>query len=305
MLRRPGFPSGAAVFISQQMKDPFQHIAVLGPGLLGGSLGMSVKDRFPASEVIAWGRRPEVFPEILSLGAADRATDDVADAVGEADLVVLATPVGIMPSLSERLIPHLRSGVIVTDVGSVKGMVHETTGRIYTRAGIDFIGSHPMAGSEQQGISAARRDLFEDAPLVLTNEEGVSPGRVERLKEFWTALGCRCYEMGAEAHDGSIARISHLPHSLAALCSRVALSPGRERELGRLSGGGFRDTSRVCCGKPEMWTEILLENREALVPLLEEAVRDIRLLQDLLSAEDKDALNRWLTEACLKRNKAL
>lgn len=286
----------------------YRKVTILGAGLLGGSLGLSIRAHMPECHVVAWGRRDKFFSEIIALGAADEVTTDLPLAVQGADLVVFSTPVGVMPVLAQTMKSHLAPGVMVTDVGSVKRVVHEFTAPLLTKAGIDFVGSHPMAGSEKQGISAAREDLFQNAPLVLTNDEGVAEDKVEKLRLFWQRMGCRCYEMQSADHDRSIAQISHLPHVLAAVCAMIAIPEGGERRIGQLSGGGFRDTSRVCSGNPEMWSEILMENREALRPLIESSIGELALLLQLLQSDEPDGtrpLELWLAEARSKREKAL
>lgn len=286
----------------------YRKVTILGAGLLGGSLGLSIRAHMPECRVVAWGRRDKFFSEIIALGAADEVTTDLPRAVQGADLVVFSTPVGVMPVLAQTMKSHLAPGVMVTDVGSVKRVVHEYTAPLLTKAGIDFVGSHPMAGSEKQGISAAREDLFQNAPLVLTNDEGVAEDKVEKLRLFWQRMGCRCYEMQSVDHDRSIAQISHLPHVLAAVCAMIAIPEGGERQIGQLSGGGFRDTSRVCSGNPEMWSEILMENREALRPLIESSIGELALLLQLLQSDEPDGtrpLEHWLAEARSKREKAL
>lgn len=286
----------------------YRKVTILGAGLLGGSLGLSIRAHMPECHVVAWGRRDKFFSEIIALGAADEVTTDLPRAVQGADLVVFSTPVGVMPVLAQTMKSHLAPGVMVTDVGSVKRVVHEFTAPLLTKAGIAFVGSHPMAGSEKQGISAAREDLFQNAPLVLTNDEGVAEDKVEKLRQFWRRMGCRCYEMQSADHDRSIAQISHLPHVLAAVCAMIAIPEGRERQIGQLSGGGFRDTSRVCSGNPEMWSEILMENREALRPLIESSIGELSLLLQLLQSDEPDGtrpLEYWLAEARSKREKAL
>lgn len=285
---------------------PYQKIAILGPGLLGGSLGLAVRARYPDVAVSAWARRSEVLKLIMSAGAADTATNSIPEAVNHADLVVLATPVGAMPQLVADMIPFLKRGAVVTDVGSVKKVVHEKSGRILTAAGFIFIGSHPMAGSEKQGISAAHSDLFKAAPLVLTNNEGAPEEEVCRLTGFWASLGCLCSRMEASEHDRHIAQISHLTHILSALSSRVGLTEGEEEALGVVCGGGFRDTSRVSSGNPDMWCEILVENREALRPLLKKSAEE--LLQVLAYLEGDGSISEmrhWLAEARTKREIAM
>lgn len=282
------------------------HISYLGPGLLGASVGLACREFLPQAQVSAWTRRPELIADILRCGAAHYATTDIAQAVKQADLVILATPVGTMPHLAEQIIPHLKKGAIVTDVGSVKRSVHEHTGKLFTEKNITFIGSHPMAGSEKQGLSAATAQLFQQAPLILTNEEKAPLAAQEFLTQFWTALGCRCYLMTAAQHDTRIAQISHLPHIIAALCTKSALTEENNLSLlGSLAGGGFKDTTRIASGNPHMWQEILRENCTAILPLLTTLKNNITELEDILTQDHASLLENWLLNAKTKRETAL
>ena len=287
------------------MTAPFSRLTYLGPGLLGGSLGMATKQRLPECQVTAWTRKEDLVEPILEKKAADFATTSLEEAIKDAQLVVLAVPVGIMPKLAEQILPFLSPEAIVTDVGSVKDVVHAHTGQIFTQKGHLFIGSHPMAGSEKQGLEAAHARLFEEAPLVLTNEEKAPEEALARLQNFWNLLGCHCHLMSAKDHDKAIGRISHIPHTLAALCAQIALKAGEEKHLGALCGGGFRDTSRVASGNPEMWAEILRENKNALSPLLHQLKDEIDQLEWMLHSPTPTPLKDWLSEAKEKRECAL
>lgn len=277
---------------------PFSSVAVLGPGLLGGSLALAVRDYMPGVSIRLWARRSATLDEARTLGVGSLLTNDIGEAVDGAELVVLATPIGAFRELAERALPSLASTCVVTDVGSVKAYVHRTTGAFLHENGRQFIGSHPMAGSEKQGIGAARADLFRDAGIVLTNDHGAPQHSLNRLKEFWRVLGGRCHEMPAGRHDRTVARISHMPHVLAALAAHNApagdVAPG---DLRRLASTGFRDTTRVCSGAPAMWADILWENDVAIREILTHCADDLRQLIYLLETGDKEAVCRWLTEA--------
>lgn len=226
-------------------------------------------------------------------------TTDFALAVREADLVVLAVPVGVMRGLAERLVESGPvEGLVVTDVGSVKGLPHAQLGAYLREHGVKFIGSHPMAGSEQVGFDAADPELFVGAPCILTNDEDYCDADVNRLVAFWSGLGSRVGVMTADEHDCLVARISHMPHVLAAVCALVALE---DEEDGHFSGGGLRDTSRVAAGDPQMWTEILLENQEAVVGPLRECASAMQRLADLIEEGQEDALATALEEAQRRR----
>lgn len=271
---------------------------------------MATKRRLPQTRVSLWGRRKNILQDALALGVADEASTSVESVLKDADLVVLATPVGVMPDLIRAIIPFIKeSRPLVTDVGSVKGIVHKTVGHPLTQENIPFIGSHPMAGSEKQGLRAASTFLFQKAPLVITNDENIPTALVLKLEHFWETVGCRCFRYSASEHDTLIARVSHLPHTLASLCIDTAIPLDKERELGKLAGNGLRDTTRVASGDPAMWTEILMENKEALLPLLQQMQQSLSHLESILSSTDTqhatDALHTFLKIAKIKRDTTL
>ena len=174
--------------------------------------------------------------------------------------------------VSQALAAGLPGGCLITDVGSVKRAPHLSIPPLLAGRGMDFIGSHPMAGSERTGLAAAAADLFHDAACLLTNDEGAPVARAEALERFWQSVGCRTSWMSAASHDALVARISHLPHIVAASAARICLQNPAD---GRFGGGGLRDTTRVASGNPEMWAEILIENRAALLEPLRETIADL------------------------------
>jgi len=281
------------------MSLDFNKVAVLGGGLLGGSLAMALSIRERGPSVSLWSRREETTARALERGIPG-ATSDLAEAIAGADLIVLAVPVGAMPDLVRRCLEAgLTAQTLVTDVGSVKGMVHATLEPLLEGGGISFIGSHPMAGSEQGGIEAASADLFERAACLLTDDGGAAPDLREKLEEFWKSCGCHTHWMSSASHDDLVARISHLPHVLAAVGAEVALG---QPDDGRFGGGGLRDTTRVAGGDPSMWAEILIENRRALAAPLQEALASLREMLASLEAGDHEAIRQWLVLAKTRRD---
>lgn len=313
-VRAPEHPacSGALTYLPvKNMSEPsrkqlsFSSIAILGPGLLGGSLALAVRAQMPHVHVRLWGRREEPLEYARSSGAAHRASTRMEEVVEGADLVILATPVGVMARLVSGLLPLLKPGALVTDVGSVKGCVHQAVGSALTEVGLAFIGSHPMAGSEKQGMEHATGDLFRDATCILTNDEHVHEDVLLLLQRFWERVGCHCIRMKAADHDSSVARISHIPHALSALCVHAALDGGDVERLGLISAGGFRDTTRVSMGEPSMWAEILTENAPAVLDRLDAALSQLGEVRDCLASGDKEALREWLKAAAESRARAL
>lgn len=266
----------------------FERIAVLGPGLLGGSIGLACQVKGLA-EVRFWGRAEEKLAVLREAGFF--ANRELSEVVAGVDLVVLATPVGFYEGLAEQL-AAIGGNFLVTDVGSVKGVVEATAGRVLREAGISFLGSHPMAGSEQGGFAAARADLFEGATCFVCPDD--EKDKVDELTRFWTSLGCAVTEVMAAEHDQIVARISHLPHALAAVGARVSL---RKPEEGSQGGGGLVDTTRVAAGNPAMWTGIFLENQAAVLCELERAAQELTTLRELIAHEDASGLESWLADA--------
>jgi prephenate dehydrogenase len=274
------------------MNADFPNITILGGGLLGGSLAMALAGKL--HRVRLWARREETAQAARDIGISG-ATNNLADAVQEANLLVLAVPVGSMSALvSQAIDAGLPAGCLVTDVGSVKAAPHREIPPLLTRSGIDFIGSHPMAGSELNGLEAASADLFRNAACLLTNDEGVSSEKAAALECFWQGVGCRTSWMSAAAHDELVARISHLPHIIAASAANICLKNPAD---GNFGGGGLRDTTRVAGGSPEMWAEILMENHAALLDPLRETITDLSNILALLESGDRSAAREWLAAA--------
>ena len=277
---------------------PFASVAVLGPGLLGGSIAKAVRERMPQCELRLWARRREPLEQARRLGITEHTCTDVQEAVLGAQLIILATPIGTFPALVQSMLPAVQPGALITDVGSVKGIVHESIGQPLAESGHFFIGSHPMAGAEKQGLEHARADLLQGATVALTNSQGTPHELVERLAAFWQALGCRTLEMTPARHDRAVARISHMPHVVAALCARSAACGSESPDdLRQLASTGFRDTTRVSSGNPAMWAEILLENATAVHEALEDCTADLQLLATLLKQQDKAGILAWLQQA--------
>jgi prephenate dehydrogenase len=272
-----------------------ESIAVLGPGLLGGSI-LHDAMRLGVPSVRAYARRLEVCQEIDRLSLAHMATTDLARAVHGVSLIVLASPVGAYPQLVQSLLRcPLADDVLITDVGSVKGMVLATAGKLCRAAGRTFIGSHPMAGSEAKGLLSSKARLFEQAACILTPEVDTPPAALQRLTQFWTALGCSVSTMDGARHDEVVARISHMPHLAAVAVTLAAL--GEDTGIAQFAAGGLRDTTRVASGDPDMWREILLENRPAVLAAGRDLQRKLAELLDLLEAEQEMPLMQALETA--------
>jgi prephenate dehydrogenase len=280
----------------------FPKVTLVGVGLLGGSLGLALKRRKLAGRVEGYVRRDASIAECERLGVVDRATTDLLAAVQNADLVVFCTPIAQMPALAEACFPALKAGALVTDVGSVKGVVVAALEPLIAKAGAQFIGSHPMAGAEKTGPAAARADLFEKAVCVVTPGTKTPAKLVRLMEEFWSALGSRTLRLPPDQHDSLVARSSHLPHVLAAELANYVLSPAHPKEQPALCATGFRDTTRIASGSPEMWRDIALANHKHLARALGVVIEDLQEFQRALEAGDAKAMDEFFTTAKHRRD---
>jgi prephenate dehydrogenase len=281
---------------------PFQKITIIGVGLLGGSIGLAAKRRRLAREVAGYVRRPASLKDCEKVGAVDYATTDLLAAVSNADLIILCTPLAQMRSLAERFLPALKRGAIVTDVGSVKaGAVREICGLI-RKAGAHFIGSHPMAGGEEMGVLAARADLFENAICVVTPTTNSNRDALRKAEQFWKSLGGRTLRLAPQLHDQIVSRSSHLPHVVAAVLASQVLNPKSPRQQAVLCANGFRDTTRVASGSPEMWRDIALANRKNLSRSVDAFVAELQKFQRVLKKSDAEEISRYFQTAKNRRD---
>jgi prephenate dehydrogenase len=280
----------------------WQKVTLVGVGLLGGSLGLALKQRRLAGCVHGFVRRESSVSECLGQGAVDEAGLDLARAVRDADLVVFCTPIAQMRSLAEAMAPLLKKGALVTDVGSVKGTVVADLEPLVHHAGGEFVGSHPMAGSERTGVAEARSDLFEKALCVVTPTDRSSPEAVGRIEALWRSVGGITMTLNPDLHDELVSRSSHLPHVMAAELARYVLNPAWPKEQAALCANGFRDTTRIASGSPEMWRDICLANRRHLDRALETFLQDLAAFRALLNGGDEKELERFFRRAKERRD---
>ncbi|MCL4789392.1 MAG: prephenate dehydrogenase/arogenate dehydrogenase family protein [Verrucomicrobia bacterium] len=266
----------------------WNKITLVGVGLLGGSLGLAIKRRRLARRVEGYVRRAASVGECERLGAVDRATLDLHSAVADAGLVILCTPLAQMKPLVKQMLPALKRGAIVTDVGSVKGSVVKDLESIVAKAGGHFIGSHPMAGGEKTGVSAARADLFEHSVCVVTPTKRSHQAALRKVEKFWKAIGARLLVLTPATHDELVSRSSHLTHLVATTLVNYVLNPSRSKHQAALCANGFRDTTRIASGSPEMWRDIAVANRASLRVALDEFVRELQAVQALLRKKRKN-----------------
>jgi prephenate dehydrogenase len=275
---------------------------LVGVGLLGGSLGLALKRRQLADSVTGFVRRAASVAECEGLGAVYPATRDLRRAIEGAELIVLCTPIGRMRPLVMQMLPVLEAGAILTDVGSVKGSVVRDLESLAAQAGAHFVGSHPMAGSEKTGVAAARADLFVKAVCVITPTRNSNQGAVRKVEQLWRSVGARLLRLTPQAHDDLVSRSSHLPHVVAAELANLVLGPRQPKEQGLLCANGFRDTTRIASGSPEMWRDIAMANRENLSRALSSFMDDLRAFRRALKRGDEQAISAFFERARQRRD---
>jgi len=281
---------------------PFQKITIIGVGLLGGSIGLAARRRKLAREVAGFVRRRASLKDCERAGAVDYATTDLLAAVSNADLVVLCTPLAQMRSLAEQFSPALKKGAIVTDVGSVKADVLRELESLMAKAGAHFVGSHPMAGAEKTGVSASRVDLFRNAVCVLTPTKRTNAAAARKLERFWKVLGARVVKLQPEQHDLFVSRSSHLPHVVAASLANLVLDPKSPKQQASLCATGFRDTTRIASGSPEMWRDIALSNRKNIARSVDAFIDELKRFQAILKKSDARAITKFFETAKARRD---
>ena len=276
------------------MSGPTDTIAIFGPGLMGGSLLMALRQRSPQTRLHVWGRRVEALAELRSRGLADACSTEAAEIARGADFAVLCVPVDKLAETARAASAGFNDDCIVTDVGSVKGAVVAELEEIFSARG-SFVGSHPMCGSEASGLAAARADLYEDALCVVTPTARTRPESAKRTELFWKSVGCRVALMTPDAHDRAAALVSHVPHVAAA--ALVALLENESKETMAMCAGGFRDTTRIASGSPELWADILCQNRAATEQGLRKLSGILEAFQTAVKANDLPGVAALLARA--------
>jgi len=276
---------------------PGERLAILGVGLLGGSVALAARAAGVAAEVVGCDRSPDALRVALDRGIIDRSAT-LQEAVAGADVVVIAVPVDRVVALVREVAPHCRPGTLLTDVGSTKGFVREAEAGL--PRGVTFVGGHPLAGSEKSGPDHARADLFRGRRVILTPTESSDPAVVARLAAFWSALGSVVQTMTPEAHDEAVAWTSHLPHLVAS-----ALAGCVPQEFTNLVATGFRDTTRLASSDPALWLSILQANREAVLAALAGFQGHLERLETALKTGDASLLNELLVQGKLVRDNCL
>lgn len=270
-------------------------ITIIGTGLMGGSMGLGLKRAGYGGCITGYGSSAGTLEEARRLGAVDRIAPSCREAVRDADLVVIAAPLGYYESILRDMAPWLKKGAVVTDIGSVKGYVMDAA-RALLPEGTVFVGGHPMAGSEKNGIQAASPLLYENAYYFLCPRPDTPPAAVELLKTVVAMLKAYPVVIEAGAHDQIVAKISHLPHIAAASIVQVLENDGELSHM-TFAGGGFRDTTRIASGKPDIWKDILTYNRQAVLRYVERLEDKLGEFRQLLENGNGDGLYEFFSRS--------
>jgi prephenate dehydrogenase len=276
------------------MKD-LRQTTVIGLGLLGGSISLAVLRSFTRVKVIGYTHRPSTRTKARQLAVATEIVDCLKSSVSEADLVVLATPIVTFEKIFSEIADALPNGCIVTDVGSTKVLPHRWAAKKLPKS-VHYVGSHPIAGSEQRGIEFARDDLFDGAMCILTTTKKTNRQAVQTLKKFWSKLGCSVKSMTPAEHDRIFANVSHLPHITAA-----ALINANNNEELKFAGKGFMDTSRIASGPANIWADVLLTNANNTTKGIDKFIAELVKLKKAIKKENKREIEKLLAKARAKR----
>lgn len=274
----------------------FETMTIVGVGLIGGSLARAAREHRLVSRIIGLGRGEENLRKALELGVIDAMETDWGRGIRGAELIVLATPVESIVQLFPRIAPLCGDETIVTDVGSVKGLIVEEAERRLPRPG-RFVGGHPIAGTENSGVLASFASLFEDRKTILTPTDKTDEDALDRVRRLWEAVGSKVVVMDRANHDRVMGFVSHLPHIVAyALVHTVYSEDQKEGNLARFSAGGFLDFTRIASSHPEMWRDICLMNRDALTAAVEAFALTLDRFKALISEKDGKGLEEHFDE---------
>ena len=273
------------------------RVVIAGVGLMGGSIGLALKRAGFQGKVVGLGRRWSSLKRAIDAGAVDSTALDFAEALTNADLLIISTPVDVIPIIARESIKHAPANCVITDVGSTKGrLVAEIDG--FMPDDIHFVGSHPMAGSHKTGVAAADASLFEKTICIVTPTESANPDAVDMVSELWRTVGARVELMSPQEHDLLIAAASHLPHAAACALSEVvgAVENHRGRAID-FTATGFADATRIASGSPEIWKGILLQNADMVSSMLGKLEKELAEMREVLDTGDEERLMQKLERA--------
>ena len=274
-----------------------KQLAIFGVGLIGGSLALSLRKSNACGKIVGCSRNAEHLQKAVDLGVIDEFTLDPIEAVRDADMVLLAVPMGAMESILTRIADHLMPGAVVTDAGSSKASIVAAAERVFAGVPDYFVPAHPIAGREKSGVEAALADLFVDHKVILTPLENTSPAAIQRVKKMWEATGASVQALGVEQHDLVLAATSHLPHVLAYSLVDTLSETDYVEEIFQFAAGGFRDFSRIASSDPVMWRDICLENKTAILDALQSFQENLAGVRQMIEDSNGDKLLQTFAHA--------
>lgn len=270
-------------------------ITIIGVGLIGGSIGLGIRRKGLACEIVGIGHHQSSINKAVRLKTIDWGTLDFKKGVEGADVVILATPILSIARLVRRIIPYLKDGCIITDVGSTKFRLTQQIEKLIPKK-INFVGGHPMAGSEKRGVDRARRDLFEDSICILTKTKSTNPKSLKVIKDLWIALGAKVVTLSPKVHDRVVSEISHLPHMVIF----SMLSSIDNRSL-RFASSGFYDATRIASSDAKIWKDIAISNKTEILRSISKFKKNLAILENAIRKEDSATLIRIFKRAKRKR----
>ena len=278
------------------MSQIYERVALIGLGLIASSLFWAMKRDGLAGEIVGYARSEATRNTAREIGLCDRICDSAAEAVKDADLVVLCVPVGVMDAVAREIGPALKAGATVTDVGSVKRAVIDAVAP-HLPDTVHFVPSHPVAGTEHSGPRSGFAELFEQRWFLIVPVEGTEPTAIDRIEALWQAIGSKTARMSADHHDLVLAVTSHAPHLIAYTMVGVADDLGRvtDSEVINYSAAGFRDFTRIAASDPTMWRDVFLNNKDATLEILGRFTEELFALQRAIRTEDGDMLHDYFT----------
>lgn len=272
--------------------DGLNKIVIFGVGLIGGSFALGLRQANQVKEVVGFGRSEETLQQAVELGIIHRVGKDIAAEVADADLILLATPVGQMPAIMRQIAPHLTDGVLITDGGSTKSDVVAAAQAAFGERIKQFIPAHPIAGSEHSGAAAAKADLYQGKRVVLTPLPENSAEDIAKVHAAWAACGAEIYQLRPSEHDQVFAAVSHLPHVLAFTLVYDISKHDNCDTLMAYAASGFRDFTRIAASSPEMWRDICLANQPAILSELNSYIAELNRIKAQLEQNDSEALEQ-------------
>lgn len=267
-----------------------KRLAIIGVGLIGGSLARALRRAGAVGEIVGSGRDASQLEKAVELGVIDRYELDPALAVRKADVVVLAVPLGSMEGVMRAIAPTVAPGAVVTDVGSAKASVIAAAGRAFGAVPPRFVPGHPIAGTEKSGVEASLTGLFEQRRVILTPGPETDPIALATVRSMWQETGAQVVEMDAAHHDEILAATSHLPHLLAFTLVDTLAQMEDKLDIFRYAAGGFRDFTRIASSDPQMWHDICLANREAILAMIDRYAADLSQLGAAIRAGDGEVI---------------